>query len=398
MRRTLYGHLALARVSNSPTVVSNTLAGATLAGARQVDGKVALVAMAMVLFYSAGMYLNDLLDYAVDCRERPKRPLPAGIVSQRAALVGVIALFGCGSVLLLIVGLYAFLSGLGLVVLIICYDRWHKGNPFGPVLMALCRGMVYVTAFLAFSAQSFFDLFFPCCLLILYVIGLTSVAKIEAIHQGRRKAPSPHPRTPDPYGGSTPSAGGTGDIEGCDRHAIHLGRRKAPSPHPRTPDPYGGSTPLAGGTGDIEGCDRHAIHLGRRKAPSPHPRTPDPYGWVPSWLRGTGDIEGRNRHAIQLANVGIMVTLFLPAVYFVLQPSLLSLLFDLIFAVWVLYSIIFIYDSPTPQVGRAVGQLIAGIALLDGLVLLAWGNYHGLLLAVVAFGLTLFLQRYVKGT
>src|SRR5437763_11809410 len=93
LRQTLYGHLALARISNSPTVVSNTLAGAALAGARQIDGKQALVAIAMILFYSAGMYLNDLFDYAVDRRERPKRPLPAGIVSQRAATRDVVALF-----------------------------------------------------------------------------------------------------------------------------------------------------------------------------------------------------------------------------------------------------------------------------------------------------------------
>ena len=56
------------------------------------------------------------------------------------------------------------------------------------------------------------------------------------------------------------------------------------------------------------------------------------------------------------------------------------------------------YRSPKRQVGRTVGQLIAGISLLDGLVLAASGSLLGIVFALVAFGLTLSLQRYVRGT
>ena len=76
--RRLYGHLSLARVSNSPTVVTNVLAGAALAGGQGAPA--ALLALAMVLFYTAGMYLNDLCDLARDRRERPERPLPSGLI------------------------------------------------------------------------------------------------------------------------------------------------------------------------------------------------------------------------------------------------------------------------------------------------------------------------------
>jgi 4-hydroxybenzoate polyprenyltransferase len=272
LRQTLYGHLALARISNSPTVVSNTLAGAALAGARLVDGKQALIAVAMVMFYSAGMYLNDLFDYAIDCHAKPTRPLPAGIISRRAAAIGVIVLFGCGSVLLWFIGLYPFLSGLVLIVLIICYDRWHKSNPFSPLLMALCRAMVYAAAFLAISAPFLLNLFPPMSLLIFYVIALTSIAKNENTRTGR---------------------------------ALRL------------------PTPL---------------------------RLPD------------------------ITYFGIVGALFLPTMYFVVRPSLLTLLFALLFTAWVVYSISFIYNSPKPQIGRTVGQLIAGISLLDSLVLVVSEN------------------------
>lgn len=282
-RQSFYGYLALARISNSPTVISNTLAGAALAGALRPDGKVGFIAIAMVLFYTAGMYLNDLLDYAIDCRERPERPLPSGSVSRPAARIIVIALFGIGSILLWFVGLLPFLSGLVLIALIICYDRWHKSNPLSPVLMALCRLMVYITAFLAFSVQSLCALLLPGGLLVLYVIGLTYIAKTE----------------------NKPS----------------------------------------------------------------------------------------------MTSISIVATLFLPTLYWAgrqWQWSTLPLI--LFFTIWVAYSVSFAFRSPKRQIGRTVGQLIAGIALLDGLVLEATGSFLGVALALLAFGLTLFLQRYVRGT
>ena len=40
-----------------------------------------LVLLAMSLFYVGGMYLNDYFDRAIDARERPERPIPAGDIS-----------------------------------------------------------------------------------------------------------------------------------------------------------------------------------------------------------------------------------------------------------------------------------------------------------------------------
>ncbi|MFD1733965.1 hypothetical protein ACFSC4_26380 [Deinococcus malanensis] len=50
------------------------------------------------------------------------------------------------------------------------------------------------------------------------------------------------------------------------------------------------------------------------------------------------------------------------------------------------------------QPGRAVAQLIAGVSLLDALVLAVAGAYNLVPVALIAFALTLFLQRYIKGT
>lgn len=173
------GWLQLARVSNTPTVVSNSVAGAVLASASADAGAVAVVAGAMALFYTAGMILNDLLDYDVDVRERPERPLPSGAVSRPAALTAVIALFAAGAALLLLEGTEPFLAGLGLMALIVLYDAWHKGNPLSPVLMGACRAMVYFVAAFAVAGGVPLEVATAAAVLLLYIVGLTQVAKAE---------------------------------------------------------------------------------------------------------------------------------------------------------------------------------------------------------------------------
>jgi hypothetical protein len=68
-------------------------------------------------------------------------------------------------------------------------------------------------------------------------------------------------------------------------------------------------------------------------------------------------------------------------------------------AVWLLLSMRLIYRSAPRRIGAAVARLIAGISLLDLLILAALGAPPPLLgLALLAFALTLLLQRFVEGT
>lgn len=171
--------LRLARISNTPTVVSNAIAGAVLATAAAEAASVAVVALAMALFYTAGMILNDVLDEAVDRRERPERPLPSGAVGRRSAIVAVVALFVAGEALLAFEGSGPVLAGAALVALIVVYDAWHKENPLSPVLMGGCRALVYVVAALAAAGRVGVEVWAAAGLLLLYVVGLTRVAKAE---------------------------------------------------------------------------------------------------------------------------------------------------------------------------------------------------------------------------
>jgi hypothetical protein len=171
--------LRMARVSNTPTTVSDAVAGAVLVSASVAAGPVAVVAVAIALFYTAGMILNDVMDVAIDRRERPERPLPSGEVSVRAAVFAVVVLFVVGEALLALRDWRAALAGLGLIALIVLYDAWHKGNALSPLLMAACRAMVYVVAGLAIAGALNAELWGAAALMLVYVVGLTQVAKAE---------------------------------------------------------------------------------------------------------------------------------------------------------------------------------------------------------------------------
>jgi len=171
--------LQIARISNTPTVVSNAIAGAVLVSTSPDGGTVALVAIAMALFYTAGMVLNDIADAEIDRRQRPERPIPSGAISPRAAQTAFAALIGAGVAILAVLDWRALVAGLVLVALIIAYDFWHKGNALSPVLMAACRAMVYVVAALAIAGALNDEVWGAAALLLVYVVGLTQVAKAE---------------------------------------------------------------------------------------------------------------------------------------------------------------------------------------------------------------------------
>ena len=69
----------------------------------------------------------------------------------------------------------------------------------------------------------------------------------------------------------------------------------------------------------------------------------------------------------------------------------------LLLAAWIAHSLTFVYGKQR-DIGGAVGRLIAGICLLDALVLGAAGAWALLPLALAAFLLTRWWQRHIKGT
>lgn len=185
-RSRLHAYFSLGRVSNLPTVWTNVAAGIVLSRAPADLATALRLALAISLFYVAGMFLNDAFDRDIDRLERPERPIPSGVVSAGEVFVvgGVLLAAGFGVVAWNRAALaQTTWAGMGsaavLAALIVLYDAWHKRNPASPVVMGLCRGAVYATA--ALGAGGFLGPTLVWCALSLsgYVAGLTFVARQE---------------------------------------------------------------------------------------------------------------------------------------------------------------------------------------------------------------------------
>lgn len=288
--------LSLGRVSNLPTVWTNVLAAMALTAAAGTVPPASLIAAALIamsLFYVGGMYLNDAFDAAIDAAERPERPIPAGRVGRGTVFAAGFALLSAGLAALAWAGYgvaggtgpWPLLGGLVLAAAIVFYDWNHKANPLSPLVMGLCRVLVYVTAGLCLATSLPAALWVGAGLVLCHLIGLTYVAKQE-----------------------------------------NLGRVETLWPLAFL------AAPLVFG----------------------------------AW---------------QAVSASPMTGVFAAAL-----------------AAWVGVALRYVFRRGPGDIPRAVVSLIAGIALLDAMLIAATGNLPLAVAALGGFGLTLFLQRFVAGT
>lgn len=174
--------LRLGRISNLPTVWTNVIAGSVIAGGARPD-QLALILSAMTAFYVGGMYLNDFFDRAADARDRPGRPIDAGEITARAVSVIGFGLLATGVALMIPFGFAAAACGTLLAATIVLYDIWHKGNALSPVVMGLCRALVYISACVAVTGALSAAALIGAVALAAHVAGITYAAKQEGLNR-----------------------------------------------------------------------------------------------------------------------------------------------------------------------------------------------------------------------
>ena len=175
--------LKLGRVSNLPTVWTNVLAGTVLAGGAPLSARTCIVVLALSLFYIGGMFLNDYCDRNIDARERPRRPIPAGEISEKVVAGIALALLAAGMALVAMFGIMAAASGLALALAILGYDFFHKGNPVAPIIMGLCRALVYCAAASAATGGISATVGVAAGAVLAFTAGLTYAAQQENLDQ-----------------------------------------------------------------------------------------------------------------------------------------------------------------------------------------------------------------------
>ena len=175
--------LALGRISNLPTVWTNTLAGIVLAGGDWRNWRFGTLLVAMSLFYIGGMYLNDYFDRAIDARERPERPIPSGAIPGGAVSLIGFGLLVVGLVVTATMGAAAVAIALLLGAAIVAYDCHHKDNPLAPIVMGACRALVYGTATVGVGGHASPLVIVAAVAVGAYVAGLTYAARQESLEK-----------------------------------------------------------------------------------------------------------------------------------------------------------------------------------------------------------------------
>lgn len=185
--------LQLIRLPNLFTAASDVAAGFLFTHAAFASGDVlpmSLLIAASVALYAAGVVLNDVFDYELDCRERPERPLPSGRISQDNAKLAGWGLLVAG------VGLAAVVAALGsdvrpilvvvaLAATIVAYDGLLKKTSLGPPAMGACRGLNLLLGMSLSTAAWSSPHFLIGGAMTIYVMGITWFARTEA-EQSRR--------------------------------------------------------------------------------------------------------------------------------------------------------------------------------------------------------------------
>lgn len=181
--------LQLGRVSNLPTVWTNTLAAIVLSGQAISLTHIISLMIAMSLAYVGGMFLNDAFDRNIDAQERPERPIPSKRVAAREVFISGFSMLLITVMIVTAVGiqtsnaLAALVGSTALCLSIVAYNIWHKGNPISPLLMGLCRLLVYICCAMSLTTEPQQWVFIGALVTLSYLIGLTYTAKQEQFGQ-----------------------------------------------------------------------------------------------------------------------------------------------------------------------------------------------------------------------
>ena len=205
----LLSYLRLFRAPNVFTAIADITMGFVFVNqSLESTGVFACLILATGLLYTAGMVLNDVYDFKIDCEERPYRPLPAGEIPLAWArtlgyamlVAGMGSAWLAGFVQPLPEDVLTWRGGAIAALLAACivwYNAQAKRTPAGPLAMGACRFFnVLLGMSIAAPAAKALALGFGTHHLIaaggigIYITGVTWFARNEAQDSSKQQLTS----------------------------------------------------------------------------------------------------------------------------------------------------------------------------------------------------------------
>lgn len=142
----MQAYLHLIRPSNFVIAIASIFVACLLAGGT-MDMLVPMIAAALAggVIGAGGMVINDLYDIEIDRINKPERPLPAGLITRKSALITYAALSVSGIVLSFFTSTAALIIALAAVPMIFAYSAYLKRTPLlGNLLVAFLTGLAFL--------------------------------------------------------------------------------------------------------------------------------------------------------------------------------------------------------------------------------------------------------------
>lgn len=185
----IHALLSTARIANVPSVVCNVWVGVAAAWminpANYSHVAAGCLALAGILLYISGNFLNDWMDRGWDRKHRPERALPSGLFTPSAYLAAGVLLAAFGLAAAFSVSQAAGGLAAAIVLCVVVYTWIHKRTAWSVIPMGLCRAMLPAMGAAGFSSGGNFVIFTGLALFC-YIVGLSLSARSEAVAHASR--------------------------------------------------------------------------------------------------------------------------------------------------------------------------------------------------------------------
>ena len=146
----LRGYILLARPVNLVIALASIFMGGFVTGTVQPLLKLLLACASGTLIAAGANSINDYFDLEIDRINKPRRPLPSGLVSPRQAYAFALVLFGGGVVVGWFIHSVGFVIAVGASFLLYFYSLRLKGTVlWGNLTVAFVTGLAFVYGGLA---------------------------------------------------------------------------------------------------------------------------------------------------------------------------------------------------------------------------------------------------------
>jgi 4-hydroxybenzoate polyprenyltransferase len=182
------------RPANMVTAVADVLAGAAVSGLVLYDEgcsgmdlykdhiiQLFLLCCSTACLYAGGIVFNDVFDAALDSVERPERMIPRGIITETAASVFGVLLFGAGICSAFFASAFSGYIAVIIVLLALSYDKWSKHHLFfGPLNMGACRAFNLALGMSLVSGYAISH-WYLCIAPLVYIFAITFISRGEVL-------------------------------------------------------------------------------------------------------------------------------------------------------------------------------------------------------------------------